>query len=81
MYHSGTGDRTYFGDNVMAKVHKRSPANKHGNICIGDKILAVNGRRIKKGDTLRNVRNAIKRSGFSITLHLSRKPNHTGTVV
>ena len=70
----------FYGNGLckIGKVYKRSPAYRHGNICIGDRILAVNGRKIRKGDTLRNVRNAIKRSGFSITLHLSRKSNHTG---
>ena len=53
--------------------------NKHPNICVGDKILALNHKLIKKTDVLKGVTDAIKISGSFITLELSKRPPAFGT--
>ena len=53
--------------------------NQHPNICVGDKILALNHKLIKKTDVLKTVTDAIKISGSFITLELSKRPPTFGT--
>ena len=53
--------------------------NKHPNICVGDKILALNHKLIKKTDVLKDVTDAIKISGSFITLELSKRQPTFGT--
>lgn len=44
LYHVGTGDRTYFGDNVMAKLDRRSPSAGPGdNRPRGDDVVEIPG--------------------------------------
>ena len=53
--------------------------NKHPNICVGDKILALNHKLIKKTDVLKDIIDAIKISGSFITLELSKRQPAFGT--
>ena len=53
--------------------------HQHPIICVGDKILALNHKLIKKTDVLKGVTDAIKISGSFITLELSKRPPAFGT--
>ena len=53
--------------------------NKHPNICVGDKILALNHKLIKKTDVLKDIIDDIKISGSFITLELSKRQPAFGT--
>ena len=53
--------------------------NKHPNICVGDKILALNHKLIKKTDVLKDIIDDIKISGSFITLELSERQHAFGT--
>ena len=53
--------------------------NQHPNICVGDKILALDHKLIKKTDGLKDVTDAIKISGSFITLELSKRQPAFGT--
>ena len=56
----------------VSGIDSGSPADKIGKICIGDKIWAINHKRMhgKTLDILKKVRKGIKRFASSITFHL-----------